>query len=168
MNKIRRGIYPGTFDPVTYGHIDLIRRALEVFDEVTIAVADQTTDKTPLFTLKERVELLRKVTQGLKGVSVEVFEGLVVEFARQKGARAMIRGIRMLSDFEYEFQLALTNRRLDPQVETVFLMPSAEYSYLSSRLLKEAAGLGANVRGLVPPFVAKRLKEKLNGEGQVE
>ena len=160
MNKIRRGIYPGTFDPVTYGHIDLIRRALEVFDEVTIAVADQTTDKTPLFTLKERVELLRKVTQGLKGVSVEVFEGLVVEFARQKGARAMIRGIRMLSDFEYEFQMALTNRKLAEDIETIFLMPHEAYSYISSRHVKEVASFNGDTRAFAPDFVAEALRKK--------
>ena len=158
-------VYPGTFDPVTNGHIDLIRRALLIFPQVVVGVAENP-GKGTLFSVEERVAMLQKATRSLRGVRVKPFDGLSVSFARAQGARVILRGARMLSDFEYEFQLALTNRRLDPQAETVFLMPSAEYSYLSSRLIKEAAGLGANVRGLVPPFVAKRLKEKLNGEGQ--
>lgn len=160
-------VYPGTFDPVTNGHIDLIRRALAIFPQVIVGVAENP-GKGTLFSVEERVEMLRQATRRWRGVRVKPFDGLAVSFARLQGARVILRGARMLSDFEYEFQLALTNRRLDPQVETVFLMPSAEYSYLSSRLLKEAAGLGADVRGLVPPFVAKRLKEKLNNEGQTE
>ena len=112
--------------------------------------------------------MLRLATRGLRGARVKPFDGLSVAFARQEGARVILRGLRMLSDFEYEFQLALTNRRLDPQVETVFLMPSAEYSYLSSRLIKEAAGLGADVRGLIPAIAAKRLKERIRDEGESE
>jgi pantetheine-phosphate adenylyltransferase len=160
-------VYPGTFDPVTNGHIDLIRRARAVFQEVVVGVAENP-GKGTLFSVEERVEMLREATRRLAGVKVEPFDGLSVSFARRKKARVILRGLRMLSDFEYEFQLALTNRRLDPHVETVFLMPSAETSYLSSRLIKEAAGLGADVTGLVPSFVARRLKERLKNESAAE
>ncbi len=160
-------VYPGTFDPVTNGHIDLIRRARAVFQEVVVGVAENP-GKGTLFSVEDRVEMLREATRRLAGVKVEPFDGLSVSFARRKKARVILRGLRMLSDFEYEFQLALTNRRLDPHVETVFLMPSAETSYLSSRLIKEAAGLGADVTGLVPSFVARCLKERLKGESAAE
>ena len=163
----RIAVYPGTFDPVTNGHIDLIQRAHALFPEMVVGVAENP-GKGTLFSVEERVEMLRKATRRLSGVKVEPFGDLSVDFAHRKKARVILRGLRMLSDFEYEFQLALTNRRLDPGVETVFLMPSAEYSYLSSRLIKEAAGLGGDVQGWVPPFVAKRLKERLKGEGQIE
>jgi len=153
-------IYPGSFDPVTYGHIDLIKRAGEVFSEVTVAVA-HNPHKKPLFSVKERVEMMKKATAGLPGVSVCDFDGLVVDFAHKKKARVLIRGLRMLSDFEYEFQMALTNRRLSPDVETIFLMPQESYSYLSSKLLKEAASLGADLSSFVPDFVEKALKKKL-------
>ena len=163
----RIAVYPGTFDPVTNGHIDLIRRALEIFPQVVVGVAENP-GKGTLFSVEDRVAMLQEATRSFRGVRVKPFGGLSVSFARAEGARVILRGLRMLTDFEYEFQLALTNRRLDPKVETVFLMPSAEYSYLSSRLIKEAAGLGAKVQGLVPSFVAKRLREKLNNEGQTE
>ena len=160
-------VYPGTFDPVTNGHLDLIRRARAVFPQVVVGVAENP-GKGTLFSVEDRVEMLRQATRRFSGVKVEPFGGLSVSFARLKKSRVILRGLRMLTDFEYEFQLALTNRRLDPQVETVFLMPSAETSYVSSRLIKEAAGLGADVRGLVPPFVARRLKERLKDEGTAE
>ena len=160
-------VYPGTFDPVTNGHIDLIRRARAIFQQVVVGVA-VNPGKGTLFPVEDRVEMLRKATQGLAGIRVEPFDGLSVSFARKHKARVILRGLRMLTDFEYEFQLALTNRRLDPHVETVFLMPSAEYSYVSSRLIKEAAGLGADVKGLVPPLVARRLKERLKNESETE
>ena len=160
-------VYPGTFDPVTNGHIDVIRRARAVFAQVVVGVAENP-GKGTLFSVEERVKMLRRATRRFPGVKVVPFDGLSVSFARRQKARVILRGLRMLSDFEYEFQLALTNRRLDPQVETVFLMPSAETSYVSSRLIKEAAGLGADVRGLVPPFVARRLKERLRDEGATE
>ncbi|MFH0935287.1 MAG: pantetheine-phosphate adenylyltransferase [Candidatus Omnitrophota bacterium] len=153
-------IYPGTFDPVTYGHIDLIKRAQEIFSEVVVAVA-HNPHKKPLFTVEERVGLLKKATAGLEGVRVEDFQGLVVDYARKLNARVLIRGLRMLSDFEYEFQMALTNRKLSSQVETIFLMPHESYSYLSARLLKEAASLGADLSSFVPDFVAEALKKKL-------
>ena len=155
----RIAVYPGTFDPVTNGHLDLIHRALELFPRVIVGVA-VTNGKETLFSVDERVELLKRATRSLKRLSVLPMEGLSVEFARKHRAPVILRGLRMLSDFEYEFQLALTNRRLSPTIETVFLMPSAEYSYLSSRLIKEAAALGANMRGLVPDFVVPRLREK--------
>jgi pantetheine-phosphate adenylyltransferase len=121
------------------------------------------SEKEALFSVEERVEMLRMATRGLPTVQVMVFDGLAVAFARAHRARVILRGLRMLSDFEYEFQMALTNRRLDPMIETIFMMPSAEYSFLSSRLIKEAASLGADVRGFVPAFVAQRLKERLKG-----
>jgi pantetheine-phosphate adenylyltransferase len=156
-----RGIYPGTFDPVTHGHIDLIRRALRVFDEVVVAVASAGSEKKPLFSIKERIYLLKEATAGLKGVSVESFDGLVVEYARKKKASAMIRGVRMISDFEYEFQMALTNRKLAGDIETIFLMPHESYAYLSSRLIKEVARLGGDIRSFAPQFVVDALHKKL-------
>ncbi len=162
---MRTAVYPGSFDPVTNGHMDLIRRARAIFPKVVVGVAVDPGKET-LFTAEERMALLRKAVGRWPGIRVEIFEGLSVSFARSHHARAIIRGLRMLSDFEYEFQMALTNRRLDPEIETVFLMPSPEYSYLSSRLIKEAARLGADVKEFVPAFVEKRLREKLQSEGQ--
>ncbi len=156
----RIAIYPGSFDPVTYGHIDLIKRARRIFDEVIVAVAFNARKK-PQFGLAERVSMLKQATKGLQGVKVESFDGLIVEFARRKKAGVIIRGLRMVSDFEYEFQMALTNRRLGRDVETLFLMPSEKFSFLSSALLKETAQLGANISSFVPPFVAKKLKGSL-------
>jgi len=156
----RRAIYPGTFDPVTYGHIDLIKRAQEIFSEVIVAVA-HNPNKKPIFTAKERVEMLKKATKGLKGIEVTEFNGLVVDYAHEHNAKVLIRGMRMISDFEYEFQMALTNRKLSADVETIFLMPHESYSYLSSKLLKEAASLGANLSSFVPDFVEKALKDRL-------
>jgi pantetheine-phosphate adenylyltransferase len=153
-------IYPGTFDPVTYGHIDLIKRAQEIFSEVVVAVA-HNSHKKPLFSLKERVEMLKKATADLKGIEIVEFDGLVVDYARKRKAKILIRGLRMLSDFEYEFQMALTNRKIAADIETIFLMPQESYSYLSSRLLKEAASLGADLTSFVPDFVGKALKDKL-------
>ena len=157
-----KGIYPGTFDPVTYGHIDLIKRALGVFDEVIVAVAPQSTDKQPLFSIKERIDLLRRATAGMERVTVEEFEGLVVNYVREKKAHAMIRGIRMLSDFEYEFQMALTNRKLAGDIETIFLMPHESYAYLSSRLIKEVASLRGDISSFAPDFVVEAVKKKFN------
>ena len=156
----QRAIYPGTFDPVTYGHIDLIKRAQEIFSEVIVAVA-HNPHKKPLFSVKARVDMLKKSVSKLKGVTVEDFDGLVVNYARKKKAKVLIRGLRMISDFEYEFQMVLTNRKLAPDIETIFLMPQESYSYLSSRLLKEAASLGADLSYFVPDFVEKALKKKL-------
>ncbi len=155
-----RAIYPGTFDPVTYGHIDLIKRARKIFDEVIVAVA-HNPGKAPLFSVEERVRLLQRATQSLSHVTVDHFDSLVVDYVRRRGARVMIRGLRMLSDFEYEFQMALTNRKLSDAVETIFMMPSESYAYLSARLIKEAGALGANLSPFVPPFVADALRRKL-------
>jgi pantetheine-phosphate adenylyltransferase len=157
----KRAIYPGSFDPVTYGHIDLIKRAQEIFSEVIVAVA-HNPHKKPLFSVKERVGMLKKATNGLEGVIIEDFDGLVVAYARKKKINVIIRGLRMISDFEYEFQMALTNRKLSPDIETIFLMPQESYSYLSSKLLKEAASLGADLSFFVPDFVEKALKNKLS------
>jgi pantetheine-phosphate adenylyltransferase len=154
-----RAVYPGTFDPVTNGHIDLIQRSAELFDRVIVAVL-KNTEKTPLFTVTERVEMLEEVVEGLKNVSVTTFQGLLVDFADQSKATVIVRGIRAVSDYEYELQMALMNRRLSPHVETVFLMPAETYSYLSSRLVKEISQLGGSVRGLVPSGVEERLRFK--------
>ena len=155
-----RAIYPGTFDPVTYGHIDLITRARKIFDEVVVAVA-HNAGKNPLFTVEERVALLRRATRSFRGVVIDDFDSLVVDYVRRKRGRVMIRGLRMLSDFEYEFQMALTNRKLCDTVETIFLMPSESYAYVSARLIKEAGGLGADLSAFVPSFVAEALRRKL-------
>ena len=156
----QKAIYPGSFDPVTYGHIDLIKRAREIFSEVIVAVT-QNPGKKPTFTVKERVEFLKKATNGMDGVKVSNFNGLVVDYARKQKATVLIRGLRMLSDFEYEFQMALTNRKLAPEIETIFLMPHESYSYISSKLLKETARLGASLSCFMPDFVEKALKKKL-------
>ena len=158
-----RAIYPGTFDPVTYGHIDLITRARKIFDEVIVAVA-HNPGKLPLFTVEERVALLRLATRRRSGIVVDHFDSLVVDYVRRKGARVMIRGLRIMSDFEYEFQMALTNRKLSGAVETIFMMPSESYAYVSARLIKEAAVLGADLSAFVPSFVAKALRRKLGRE----
>ena len=154
------GVFPGSFDPVTYGHIDLVRRALGVFDRVIVAVARDSSDKRALFSVEERVAFLKKALRGMKNVGIEEFDGLVVNYCRKKKASAMIRGIRMLSDFEYEFQMALTNRRLAGDIETIFLMPHESYATVSSRLVKEVASLQGDVRSFVPGFVATALKAK--------
>ena len=155
-----RAIYPGTFDPVTYGHIDLIKRARNIFDEVVVAVA-HNPGKSPLFTVEERVRFLKQATRSMRGIIIDDFDSLVVDYVRRKGARVMIRGLRMLSDFEYEFQMALTNRKLSEQVETIFMMPAESYAYISARLIKEAGALGADLSAFVPPFVANALHQKL-------
>ena len=162
ISWLRLAVYPGTFDPVTNGHLDLIRRAVAIFPKVIIGVA-VNPEKKPLFSVRERVAMLQTATKAWPQVEVTAFNCLVVDFARTNGARVIIRGLRMLSDFEYEFQMALTNRKLNPDIETVFMMPSAEYSYLSSRLIKEAVALGANIRSFVPAHVARILRSRLKG-----
>jgi len=153
-------IYPGSFDPVTYGHIDIIKRALRLTEHLIVAVASNI-EKTPMFGLKERILMLKQATKGLKGVTVDSFNGLAVDYVKAKSASVMIRGLRMISDFEYEFQMALTNRKLSPKIETIFMMPSEEYSYVSSKLIKEAASLGADISSFVPEFVQKAVRRKL-------
>ncbi len=152
-------IYPGTFDPVTSGHLDVLARAVGLFDQVIIAVARESA-KTPLFSVEERVELLRRVTAGLAKVRVDTFEGLTIEYARRVGAVAVIRGLRAMSDFEFEFQLALMNKKLDAGIETVFLMTQSEYSFISSSAIKWVVSLGGSVKGLVPAEVEEALKKK--------
>ncbi len=156
----QKAIYPGTFDPVTNGHIDLIKRAVKLFGDVTVAVA-HNPQKKPLFSVEERLKLLKESVKDIDGVTVVSFKGLVVDFARRSNASIVIRGLRMLSDFEYEFQMALTNRKLEDSVETIFLMPSESYSYVSSKLLKEAAALGADLGYFLPSCVEKALKKKI-------
>ena len=156
---MKTGIYPGTFDPITNGHLDLVQRGLRIFEEIIIAVAP-SPKKQPLFTLEERLRLIRESVKGYKNVRVEAFNGLLVEYARSRGGVAIIRGLRAVSDFEYELQMALMNRRLDMTVETVFMMPSEEYSFLTSTIVKEAASFGGSMKGLVPEVVLKALNEK--------
>ena len=156
-----RAIYPGTFDPVTNGHIDLIKRASAIFPELIVAVA-ANSQKNPLFSVPERVAMLKKATSGMKGVEICDFRGLVVDFARKRKSKVLIRGLRMISDFEYEFQMALTNRKLAYDIETIFLMPHESYSYISSKLLKETSFLGADLSSFLPGFVEKELKRKLS------
>jgi len=167
---VRIAIYPGTFDPVTKGHLDILVRAKELFDCLIIAVAADS-NKTPLFTLGERIELLVEATKDMPNVSVRVFEGLTVEFARQCGAIAIIRGLRAVSDFEYEFQLALMNKKIAPDIETTFLMTQSEYSFISSSAIKWAASLHAGVSDFVAPHVEKALLLKyssLRSDSNVE
>ena len=154
-----RAVYPGSFDPLTNGHLDLIERSLRIFDEVIVAVVTNPA-KTALFTDQERVEMIREAMRGFRDAQVVIFDGLLVDLVAKMGARVIIRGLRAVSDFEYEFQMALMNRKLREQIETVFLMPHEAYSYISSRLIKEVAGYGGTVSGLVPPCVEKRLVEK--------
>lgn len=150
-------IYPGSFDPVTYGHIDVVERALKIFDHLIVAVA-HNIEKTPLFTVAERVEMLGTITESMPGVEVGSFRGLLTDFARRNGSRVIVRGLRALSDYDYEFQMALTNRKICDEIETVFLMPSEQYSYLSSRMIKEIAALGGDIGSFVPAIVARKMK----------
>ena len=152
-------IYPGSFDPVTNGHLDLIERGAKIFERLIVAVL-QNREKDPLFKVGERVEMLREATQGWGNVEVDVFNGLLMDYARQKKARVILRGIRAISDYEYELQMALMNRKLAPEIETVFMLPGEKYSYLSSRLVREISQLGGPVKDLVPAAVEERLRAK--------
>lgn len=160
----RRAVYPGTFDPLTNGHLDLIQRSLRIFDDLTVAVST-APQKDPLFTIEERLSLIDEATAGLPNLRIKPFTGLLIDFVVSEGANVIIRGVRAISDFEYEFQMALMNRKLCEGIETVFMMPHEKYSYISSRLIKEVASLGASVTGLVPPVVEKRLAEKYSLRG---
>jgi pantetheine-phosphate adenylyltransferase len=157
---MRRAIYPGSFDPVTNGHLDVIERARKLFDEVVVAIA-HNDQKQPLFTLEERLDFLRRTTGSFDGVTVLPLDGLLVEFAVEQGAHAVVRGLRAVSDFEFEFQMALMNRKLEATVETIFLMPKEEYTYLSSRIVKEIARLGGEVASFVPACVVEGFAMKL-------
>ncbi|HZQ20810.1 MAG TPA: pantetheine-phosphate adenylyltransferase [Terriglobales bacterium] len=160
MKKVT-AIYPGSFDPPTNGHLDLIERGSKIFDELMVAIL-RNPDKSPLFTVGERRKMLEDLTEEFKNVRVDTFDGLTVDYAAKVKASAVLRGIRALSDYEYELQMALMNRKLRPELETVFMMPAEKYSYLSSRLVREVARLGGDVSKLVPELVEQRLKEKLD------
>ncbi len=153
-------IYPGSFDPITNGHFDLIERSCRIFDHLIVALLTNA-EKEPLFTVEERFEMLQEVTRDMQNVSVDTFSGLLVDYAVRKSARAIVRGIRAFSDYEYEIQMALTNRKLQPKLETIFLMPAESYAYVSSRLVKEICRHGGSVKDLVPPVVEERLSKKV-------
>ena len=159
--KTSIALYPGSFDPVTNGHLDLIERGEKMFDLLIVAVL-RNAEKQPLFSVSERVEMLREVTKRWSGVEVDVFDGLLVDYARKRGAGVILRGIRAISDYEYELQMALMNRKLEPRLETVFMLPGETYSYLSSKLVREIAQLGGPLDGLVPPIVGERLRAKIS------
>ena len=158
MEKL--AIYPGSFDPITNGHVDIIERSLKIFDKIIIGVLENP-EKEYLFSTEERVNIIKKIFKGRRNIEVEPFSGLLVDFVKKKKAGVVIRGLRAISDFEYEFQMALMNRKLNPEIETFFMMPSIEYSFLSSRLVKEVYLLGGCVRNLVPSIVEKELRKKL-------
>src|SRR5215468_3166145 len=158
--KTSIAIYPGTFDPVTNGHLDLIERGEKMFDLVIVAVL-RNAEKQPLFSVPERVEMLREVTKRWSSVQVDVFDGLLVDYARRRGASVILRGIRAISDYEFELQMALMNRKLEPRLETVFMLPGETYSFLSAKLVREIAQLGGPLTGLVPPIVEERIRAKV-------
>src|ERR1044072_949933 len=155
----RLAIFPGSFDPLTNGHVDIILRSARLFERIVVAIL-VNAEKNPLFTSGERVEIIREVFREYSNIEVDTFDGLLVEYARRRRASALIRGLRAVSDFEYEFQMALMNRHLEPTLETVFMMPAEQYTYLSSRLIKEVFRLGGEISGLVPPIVETKLREK--------
>jgi pantetheine-phosphate adenylyltransferase len=161
-----KAIYPGTFDPLTNGHLDLIERGAKIVDELVVAILRNSEKGIPLFTVPEREEMIREATRDFGNVSVTTFDGLLGDFARQEGAKAVLRGIRAISDYEYEFQMAMMNRKLDPELETLFMMPAEKYTYVSSRLIKGVFQLGGDVTALVPPLVVERLKAKVPTRGK--
>jgi pantetheine-phosphate adenylyltransferase len=165
MSPERTAVFPGTFDPFTNGHLDLTRRAARLFDRVVVAVA-ANPGKGTMFPVEERVDMIRAVTKSMKGLEVVHFDDLVVACAQRVGAQVMIRGLRAVSDFEFEFQMALMNRRLSRRLEIAFLMPDQKYTYLNSTLVKEVARLGGAITGLVPPLVEKRLRERLRAQAR--
>ena len=158
-----KAIYPGTFDPLTNGHLDLIARGAKIVDELVVAILRNSEKGIPLFSVPERLEMIAEATRDFHNVSVTTFDGLLVDFARQQNARAVLRGIRAISDYEYEFQMAMMNRKLDPDLETLFMMPAEKYTYVSSRLIKGVFQLGGDVSALVPPLVMDRLRSKKSG-----
>ena len=162
MSADTLAIYPGSFDPLTNGHVDIIQRGARLFDRIVVAIL-LNVEKSPLFTVAERVDIAREVFADNPKVEVDTFDGLLVDYARRKHAGVIVRGLRAISDFEYEMQMALMNRNLNPHVETVFMMPAEPYTYVSSRLVKEVAALGGSVTNLVPRLVEERLREKKHG-----
>lgn len=158
-------VYPGSFDPITNGHIDLIERAIRIFDKLIVAVAENP-GKTPLFTIEERLDMVKRTTEKYENVIVDRISGLTVDYVKQHGASVIIRGLRAISDFEFELQMALMNRRLNDEIETIFLMPSLQYSFVKSSHIKELASLGAPLEGLAPDLVIKKLQEKFSGNSQ--
>jgi len=152
-------VYPGSFDPLTNGHVDIISRGAKLFDRIVVAIL-VNAEKAPMFTMAERVEIAREVFKTHPKVEVDTFDGLLVDYVQRKGAQVIVRGLRAVSDFEFEFQMALMNQRLQPSIETVFMMPAEQYTYISSRLIKEVFSLGGRVHGLVPELVEQRLREK--------
>ena len=156
---MKLAVYPGSFDPVTNGHVDIIERGTHLFDKIIVAIL-VNVEKSPLFTVQERVEIMRDVFKGRPNVEVDTFDGLLVDYIEKRKADVIVRGLRAVSDFESEFQMALMNRRLSPHIETVFMMPAEQYTYISSRLIKEVFSLGGQVHGLVPEIVESRLKGK--------
>jgi pantetheine-phosphate adenylyltransferase len=160
-------MYPGSFDPITNGHVDIIERGLRVFDRIVVAVLENPK-KAPLFTTKERVRMIQDIFASKKEVEVQAFDGLLVDFARARGTGVVMRGLRAISDFEYEFQMALMNRNLAPDIETFFMMPNVHYSFLSSNLVREVAALGGSVEGLVPGPVARKLRDKIQKSKKVQ
>lgn len=156
---MRIAVYPGSFDPVTNGHIDIIERSSKVYDKVIVGVLDNV-NKNPLFSVTERVDMLKTVTCNIKNVEVDSFSGLLVDFARLKGATVIVKGLRTVADFEYEFQMALLNKALNPEYETMFMMTDTKYSYISSSMVKELAGYNGNLTGIVPPEIEEKIKQK--------
>ena len=164
MRRMRTAIYPGSFDPLTNGHLDLVQRATKLFDQVVVAVA-RSESKNPLFTLAERVALVEQAVKKIPNVTTDSFDGLLVDYVEKRGGQAVIRGLRAVSDFEFEFQLALMNRKLNERVETIFMMPKETYTFLSSRIIKEVAILGGDISKFVPPHVSEALGKKIGKRG---